>query len=163
MTAPAPHPQNEGYLEMLQRFYEEEIEGAAYFDALAERFNETDQRRKLHLMAQVERYAANAIAPLLTKYDLRACEEATLHASGRKQARDTVGDWPTLISEMRNTFPDYMPDFLAIEGLAPYRDLPYLKVLTAHEIATIAFLQAEAKGDPDSDVPLIEYLRTHAA
>jgi dimethylamine/trimethylamine dehydrogenase len=163
MTTTAPETQIEGYLEMLQRFYEEEIEGAAYFDALAERFSHAEQRRKMHLMAQVERYAAAAVAPLLAKYHLIARDAAVLQASGHKQAQNVMADWPALISEMRRTFPDYMPEFRAIEDLAPPQDLPQLKMLTAHEIAAIAFLEAEAKGDPDSDAPLINYLRTGTA
>ena len=163
MTTTAPETQIEGYLEMLQRFYEEEIEGSAYFDALAERFSQAEQRRKMHLMAQVERYAVAAAAPLLAKYHLIARDAAVLQASGHKHAQNVTADWPALISEMRRTFPDYMPEFLAIEVLAPPQDLPQLKMLTAHEIAAIAFLEAEAKGDPDSDAPLINYLRTGTA
>jgi dimethylamine/trimethylamine dehydrogenase len=163
MTTTAPETPIEGYLEMLQRFYEEEIEGAAYFDALAERFSHAEQRRKMHLMAQVERYAVAAAAPLLAKYHLIARDAAVLQASGHKQAQNVMADWPALISEMRRIFPDYMPEFRAIEDLAPPQDLPQLKMLTAHEIAAIAFLEAEAKGDPDSDAPLINYLRTGTA
>jgi dimethylamine/trimethylamine dehydrogenase len=163
MTTTAPETQIEGYLEMLQRFYEEEIEGSAYFDALAERFSQAEQRRKMHLMAQVERYAAAAAAPLLAKYHLITRDAAVLQASGHKHAQNVTADWPALISEMRRTFPDYMPEFRAIEDLAPPQDLPQLKMLTAHEIAAIAFLEAEAKGDPDSDAPLINYLRTGTA
>jgi dimethylamine/trimethylamine dehydrogenase len=129
MTTTAPETPIEGYLEMLQRFYEEEIEGAAYFDALAERFSHAEQRRKMHLMAQVERYAVAAAAPLLAKYHLIARDAAVLQASGHKQAQNVMADWPALISE----------------------------------IAAIAFLEAEAKGDPDSDAPLINYLRTGTA
>ncbi len=114
-------------------------------------------------MGEVERYAVAAGARLLANENLIARDAAVLQASGHKQAQNVMADWPALISEMRRTFPDYMPEFRAIEDLAPPQDLPQLKMLTAHEIATIAFLEAEAKGDPDSDAPLINYLRTGTA
>jgi len=58
-------PPSAKYLETLQLYYEEEIEGEAYFAALAERLTDPEQRAKMQMMADVETYAAAAVHPLL--------------------------------------------------------------------------------------------------
>lgn len=44
------------------------------------------------------------------------------------------------------------------EALAPPEDLPRLKLLTAHEVAAVAFLDLELWGKPDSVGPMNAYL-----
>ena len=58
------------YLDTLLRYYEEEIEGEAYFAAIAERLEDPEQKRKMQMLADVETYAAAAVQPLLEKYAL---------------------------------------------------------------------------------------------
>ena len=43
------------------------------------------------------------------------------------------------------------------EALAPPKDLPRLKLLTAHEVAAVAFLDLELWGKPDSVGPMNAY------
>jgi dimethylamine/trimethylamine dehydrogenase len=160
LLAPVASP---AYLDTLLRYYEEEIEGEAYFDVLAERLTEPDTRMKMQLLAQVETYAAAAIAPLLAKYGLTARETAELRATGRAQAQECPATWDAMVADMRRTFPGYITEFKALEALAPAQDLPALRILTAHEVAAIAFLEAEATGDPNSTAPLWHYLRTGTA
>ncbi len=143
------------YLKTLKLYYEEEVEGEAYFAKLSERLQDPDHKEKMHLMALVENYAAAAVEPLLQKYDLtpRCAEE--LRVSGHAQAQNSSIDWAQLISGMQKTFPGYIGDFERLEAMAPPADLPPLKVLTAHEIAAIDFLEKEANGDPDSGAPFL--------
>ena len=56
------------YLDTLLKYYEDEIRGEAYFFALAEHFEERD---KVILLGKVERRAAEAVIPLLQKYELQ--------------------------------------------------------------------------------------------
>ncbi|MFK7754998.1 MAG: FAD-dependent oxidoreductase [Sedimentitalea sp.] len=151
------------YLNTLKLYYEEEIEGEAYFNALADRFPNADQKLKMRLLAQVEAYTATAVAPLLSQYGLKPRETAGLQASGQKQAKNAPADWDDLLADMRRLFPGYVVDFQNLEALAPPQDLPLLKVMTAHEVAAVAFLEAEAAGASDSDAPLWRYLSTGAA
>ena len=58
------------YLDTLKLYYEEEVEGEAYFAALAERLTDPDEKRKMQMMADVETFAAAAVKPLLDKYRL---------------------------------------------------------------------------------------------
>ncbi|RBI70365.1 NADH:flavin oxidoreductase [Roseovarius sp. TE539] len=161
-TAPA-EVADPGYLETLLRYYEEEIEGEAYFNALADRLRSPEQRAKMRLMAKVETHAAAAVLPLLRKYGLCPRPSADLHRTGRAQAAHGPAEWHGLIAEMRRTFPDYIDDFEKLESMAPRADLPVLKVLTAHEVAAIAFLEREVAADPKSTAPMRHYLATGTA
>ena len=55
------------YLRTLLSYYEEEIEGEAYFYGLVDHFEEQDE---LKMLARVERRAAESVIPLLEKYKL---------------------------------------------------------------------------------------------
>jgi len=151
------------YLDTLLLYYEEEIEGEAYFEALAARLADPAHKYKMQLLAEVEAYAAHAVRPLIEAYGLRPRPASELRASGDAQAAEGSAGWDGLIAEMRETFPGYVADFERLEAMAPPEDRAVLKVLTAHEVAAISFLEREAAGDPDSTAPLRRYLETGAA
>lgn len=153
------HPK---YLETLKLYYEEEIEGEAYFFRMSERLDDPGHSAKMRLLGEVETYAAAAVKPLLDKYKLTPRPATELTASGRSQADAKPADWGLLLEEMRGTFPGYIDDFEALEAMAPAEDLAPLRTLTAHEIAAIAFLEREAKGDQSSTQPLVQYLKRFA-
>jgi len=158
---PAPLPQqtaSQEYLDTLLRYYEEEVEGEGYFFALADRLKDPTERRKMHMIGEVEIVAANAVLPLLKKYDLTPKSRVHLLESGKSQAADAKADWTTQVAEMTETFPGYIQDFLNLEAMAPPQDLPALKLLTEHEVAAIAFLELERQGAPEPTRPLLQYL-----
>jgi len=150
------HPK---YLETLKLYYEEEVEGEAYFFRMAERFDDPDHSAKMRLLGEVETYAAAAVKPLLDKYKLTPRPVTELSTSGQAQADAKPANWGLLLEEMRITSPGYIDDFEALEAMAPAEDVAPLKTLTAHEIAAIAFLEREAKGDQNSTEPLLRYLK----
>ena len=156
-TSAAP---SEKYLETLVQYYEEEIEGEAYFAAIADRLDDPEERRKMQMMADVETYAAASVRPLIDKYGLTPRPAADLHASGRAGAENAKGDFAQFMAEWLKSFPAYMDDFHGLEALAPEQDLPLLKVLTNHETAAIDFLEREARGEADSTRPMERYLET---
>lgn len=151
------------YLETLKLYYEEEIEGEAYFEGIADSLSDPDQKAKMMKLAAVEDYAAKAVFPLIEKYSITPRTREDLRASGFQQARGASSDWADLIAEMQKTFPGYVDDFLGLEALAPAEDLPLLKILTAHEVAAIDFLNAEAKAVANSDACMDHYLKTGTA
>ncbi len=146
------------YLATLLRYYEEEVEGEAWFLALAERMPLPRQKEKLLLLAEVERRTAAAVRPLIDRYGLSPASDAVLAAKGRAEAAAAPQDWGQLIAGMIRTFPDYIPAFEALERMAPPADRPLLARMTAHERAAIAFLEHELRDDPDSTAPLLEFL-----
>ncbi len=155
IAAKAPDPV---YLETLTRYYEEEVEGEAWFEALAERMPLPRQREKLLLLAAVERATYEAVDPLIARYGLTPAPRAALRASGRAAADDGPQDWDALLARMRETFPGYVDSFLKLERMAPPGDQPPLKRMTAHEVAAIDFLTREAEGDEASTEPLLHFL-----
>lgn len=150
------------YLDTLTLYYEEEIEGEAYFAGLAERFDDPDHRRKLQLLAEVERHAAAGVAPLIAKYALTPRPTAELVASGQAEAAAEGLEWPALLGGMRQSYPGYVAAFEALERLGPPEDRARLSFLTEHEVAALRFLALE-ETDPGASAATLEaYLGTPA-
>lgn len=153
-----PEAPSQTYLDTLLLYYEEEIMGEAYFRAVSLQYDEPDRREKMELMAQVERHAANAVLPLLSRHGLTPRSEAELGRIGLEEMDETAPDWAGYIADMQKSFPGYMPEFRALQDMAPAADKPRLAFLTEHEVAAIAFLDLEAQGLA-SVAPLQAYLR----
>ena len=149
-------PVNSLYLETLLQYYEEEISGEAYFYGLAEHFSERD---KTLLLARAERIAAQAVLPLLEKYQLKPRDAHTLRNEGRAEVREHKDfTWQDFMSHIIECYPRYLDEFEALEAMAPVEDLPALQRLTEHEVIAIEFARRELAGAPDSTEPLLEYL-----
>lgn len=148
------------YHETLVLYYEEEVEGEAYFLEWAKAFNDPDHRAKMVLMGEVERHAAAAVLPLLEKYGLKPRPKTDLVESGITSARDATSDWDKAIDGMTETFPGYIDDFERLEAMAPPEDRALLNFLTEHEVAAIKFLELEKSAPDQSAVPLQDYLDT---
>jgi len=146
------------YLKTLLSYYEEEIEGEAYFYGLVDHFEEQE---KLTVLARVERRAAESVVPLLEKYELVPRDESELKIRGEGYVgRHASFDWFEFMTYMVNRYPGYLEDFTALERMAPEEDLYALNNLTDHEVAAIEFAKRELAGDPDSLAPLYDYLNT---
>lgn len=152
-------PVTKKYLETLLLYFEEEIMGEAYFYGLAEKFTEEHQQQKMVLLAKVERHAAEAVKPLLKKHNLKARPDSQLHELGKMDIDKSFQmGWGGYVDYIVERFPKYMPEFHALEAMAPEEDLSKLKVLTDHEVAAIQFANLEQAGNPDSIQPLLAYL-----
>ena len=144
------------YLKTLLSYYEEEIEGEAYFYGLIDHFEEQE---KLTVLARVERHAATSVVPLLEKYDLVPRDESELKTRGESYVgRHASFDWFEFMTYIVKRYPDYLEDFTALKRMAPEEDLYALNILTDHEVAAIEFAKRELAGDPDSLAPLYDYL-----
>ena len=147
------------YEEILVWYFEEEIEGEAYFHALAEHFDEPGAAENLHIMAEVERCAANLMRPLLERHNLVTRDEDALRAGAVTQiGKDAKRTWPEYVDHVVDYFPVYVPMFVALENMAPPDDRAALERLTDHEHVTIDFAKLEQAGDPDSARPMRDYV-----
>ena len=147
------------YLDTLLLYFEEEIMGEAYFYGLTNHFAKPHERAKLALLAQVERYAAEAVRPLLEKHGLVPRTDLQLKPLGEAWIkRRGHFDWDELMTDMSVRYPGYVDQFEALERMAPEEDLHALKILTDHEVAAIEFANREVAGAPDSLAPIRRYL-----
>ncbi len=147
------------YLDTLLLYFEEEISGEAYFYGLANRFSDKQQCVKMRHLAEVERYAAETVRPLLLKYNLQPRSDIELHEIGEKNVEESyLMGWKSLVDYMVVRFPKYMPEFHALEAMAPREDSALLRILTEHEAAAIEFANLEKAGNPKSIQPLMKYL-----
>lgn len=151
------------YLDTLTLYYEEEVEGEAYFHALAERLDDPEEKRKMRMVGDVETYAYTAVKPLLKKYNLTPRPHADLQSAARTSGLEAEGDYLHFIRKWQVEFPGYIDDFEGLEAMAPPEDVPLLKILTDHEHAAIAFIEKELAGAPYSTAPMEHYLETGKA
>lgn len=153
-----PAPTN-AYFDTPLLYYEEETEGEAFFNGLADLSENSSQLDKLHLMAAVENHAANVTLPLIRKHGLTPRGDAVLFRSGREMARKAAKPWGELLAGFARDFPGYVEDFQRLKTIAPPEDLPRLKLLTEHEIAAVAFLNLDISGEKNSVAPMVNNLR----
>lgn len=151
------------YLAKLLLYYEEEIEGEAYFEELARRFPAPEQAKRLTLLAEVERHAAQGVAPLVAQYGLTPRSVESLTVSGHAQARRAPDTWAGLLEEMNRTYPAYLAAFEALEAIGPDSDQPRLRFLTEHEVAALEYIALENAGAAQSYAPLERYLASDPA
>jgi len=147
------------YRDTLLLYYEEEVMGEAYFEALAPHFDEDGAAEKLRLLAAVEHRAAQAVEPLLARHGLTPRDAGELAALGVNDIaahRDLT--WHDFVTYMAKRYPAYIDDFEGLERMAPEDDLPALKFLTEHEHAAIDFANRELAGDAESAAPLRAYI-----
>jgi len=147
------------YLYTLLLYFEEEVMGEAYFHGLKAYFSKAHQRKKLDLLAEVERCAAEAVRPLLQKHGLVPRSDADLKLVGEQSCEEHGRlDWHGLMTYMSVRYPGYLDDFAALENMAPDEDLQALQLLTEHEVVAIEFANRELSGTPDSMEPLLRYV-----
>ncbi len=159
MTDTQPNVTRENYLKTLLLYHEEEVMGEAYFNALACHFSDPDEKRKIQLLAKVERHAAESVRPLLDKYGLTPRPDSDLKQLSLDDAdRDGALSWEAFMQKVAKDYKKYMPSFLALENAAPEEDLPALKVLTEHETISIEFAEQEYLGAPGTESILKRYI-----
>ena len=153
---------SQAYLDTLCLYYEEEIMGEGYFNALADQMPVgAGERRKLRLLAEVERCAARSIEPLLKKHAIQPRKDEVLWNEGRQSVeRDAARSWHEFMAYIVERYPAYLEEFAELEAMAPSEDLPEIGILTAHEVAAIEFARLELAGDSSSTEPLVTYLGT---
>jgi len=133
--------------------------GEAYFYGLTRYFDKSHERDKLSLLAQVERAAAEAVRPLLEKYDLTPRPDPELKPIGKAWIeKRQFTDWDELMTDISVRYHVYIDHFEALEEMAPDEDRPALKILTEHEVVTIDFANKELAEEPDSLAPIQRYL-----
>lgn len=154
MTATQP-----GYLDTLLKYYEEEIMGEIYFYGLSRNYDDAAQQEKLSLMAEVERYAAEAVRPVLQKYNITPRSDAELKPFGEAwiEKKGSI-NWNEFVTDMTVRYPEYIEQLKALEAMAPEDDVQTLRILTNHEVALVAFAKREVAGRLDSLEPIHNYL-----
>ena len=122
--------------------YEDEVAGAAYFDALALAYPQ--QSTFFERCAALERETATQLSALLQKYQLTPRAQTMLEERGALNARRDAGsDCNKLMQQSIESYAGYVAEFKALEAMGPMEDQRILAALTAHEIQLIEWMRAE--------------------
>ncbi|MGO9636111.1 MAG: hypothetical protein ACLPX1_19775 [Steroidobacteraceae bacterium] len=133
---------NTQYTLLVREAYEDEVAGAAYFDALALAYPQ--QSSFYQKCAALERTTADRLIELLRKYQLSPSAQTTLEERGALDARiDAASDWRTLMQQSIRSYARYVAEFKALEAMGPAEDQPILAALTAHEVQLIEWMRVE--------------------
>jgi arsenate reductase len=122
--------------------YEDEVAGAAYFDALAAVYPQ--KAAFFTKCAALERATASRLEELIRKYHLQPQSQAELAERGRRNTRAEGNlQWRKLMQQSIRSYPRYVEEFRALEAIGPAEDQPVLAALTAHEVQLIDWLREE--------------------
>ncbi len=133
---------NTQYTLLVREAYEDEVAGAAYFDALALAYPQ--QSSFYQKCAALERTTADRLIELLRKYQLSPSAQTTLEERGALDARiDAASDWRTLMQQSIRSYARYVAEFKALEAMGPAEDQPILAAWTAHEVQLIEWMRVE--------------------
>lgn len=135
------------YHAQLLKAYEGEVIGQTFFSALSHGRASFSEKQTLQFLAGLEVRTAGILHPLIERYNLTPRSGHELNEEGLRDAGKYAGlEWGPLNARFAADFPPYADEFLAIERMAPEQDLSICKLVTAHEIALIAFAREEVEG-----------------
>ena len=98
------------YIEALNLFYEEELNGLGYFEELA-RYYKDNQKKALNLMKEIEVIVVNRLQPLIKKYKLQKNKDEINYfiLEGKKEAKlQKEMIWKEFLASIIKTYPSYM-------------------------------------------------------
>lgn len=147
---------------LLRRAYEGETIGCAMYQAMIDdpSFTEKEALRRLYV---IERVTADALKPLVDRYQVTVDEEAAL-AEGRRLAAGLHGSpWKQMWIEVTRLADDYLVDFKHLAEVLDGDDAAVGRQVVEHEEALLAFARAEVDDEPDAQAPLTDYLRRYAS
>lgn len=156
------HDATELRAKLLRRAYEGEIIGCAMYQAMIDDPTHADKEalRRLHV---IERVTADALKPLLDRYEVTVCED-TATTKGRRLSASLRGSpWEQMWIEVIQLADDYLDDFKRLAEVLDGDEAAIGRQVIEHEEALIAFARAEVDGEPNASAPLDDYLRRYAS
>jgi hypothetical protein len=148
------------YRERVTDAYEGEIFGAAFFEALRERFGKDPElHRKCEIMRDIEVATEKRLEPVVARLKLPASDRAKLEASGRAAAQQVTA-WTPFIDFFHKAAPGYVAKFEELAAVAPVQDREVAAFLVEHEVAFVSFTEKETAGAADSTAHLERLLKT---
>ena len=151
------------YIEALNLFYEEELNGLGYFEELASYYKD-NQKKALNLMKEIEVIVVNRLQPLIKKYKLQKNKDEINYfiLEGKKEAKlQKKMIWKEFLVSIIKTYPSYTDEFEQIINLAPYSDKEFLKLLYEHERVFIDFAKEDIDSNPASLSLLERFISEH--
>lgn len=146
MTSGEELPEVE-FARLLAWAYRGEVSGEALFATLADAW--PDNAGDLRVLAELERHMANALVPLLARYDVEGGNDERSRRTGRDSAAGLAEQgWPAFLTLFVPVTDAALERYHRLQTLAPETD-PRFDALIAHEEALQAFGVAHLAGAGD--------------
>jgi hypothetical protein len=146
---------------LLRRAYEGEIIGCAMYDRMVDDPSYPN-KEALQLLYVVERMTADALQPLIARYEVAVSEESATHEGHRLAATLAGRPWKEMWSEVIALADDYLSDFRRLADVLEGDEATIGAQVVEHEEALIAFARREIDDDPGALTPLRDYRRRYA-
>jgi hypothetical protein len=145
---------------LLRRAYEGEIIGCAMYDRM---ISDPAYPKKdaLHLLYVVERITADALEPLIKRYDVAVDDESATREGHQLAATLSGQPWKHMWAEVIRLADDYLKDFRRLADVLDGDDAAVGRQVVEHEEALIAFADREITNALDALAPLEEYRRRY--
>ncbi len=128
------------YRSRIREVFQGEIYGEALFVSLAERFDDSDRRYKMRVLAQLETETKERVRPLLARLGCDQAEDDSARERGARHAAKLAAvPWQELMLRFRGEIAKYVASFEELQAAGAAEDAEILAHVTAHERALLAF------------------------
>lgn len=163
MTVPDPAPTSASTSSavrdaLIRRAYEGEITGCALYRTMitGEMLGSHDV---LPLLYEVERITAEALEPVVARFDVSVDPDAAAAEGVRLAAEFSDVSWNAMWESIVELADDYLLDFYRLEtALEGHEFAAVARQVVEHEEAQIEFARRELRNHPDPTEPLRSYL-----
>ncbi|MDB6086056.1 MAG: hypothetical protein JWN43_3937 [Gammaproteobacteria bacterium] len=146
------------YVDALREAYEGEIEGEAVYRRLAELSVDSEQRKKLVTIADVEQRTHRILHAAASRLGIDPAMEGIAAKAARRAIELNRLAWREFIAKATVDWPPYIERFEAVERMAPVVDALAARRLVEHERALVAFVRLELQHSHESLRPLHDFL-----
>jgi hypothetical protein len=146
---------------LLRRAYEGEVIGCAMYDRMIDDASHAN-KEALQLLYVIERMTADALKPLIDRYEVTVSEDAATR-EGCQLATALVGrPWKEMWTEVTRLADDYLTDFKRLADMLEGDEATVGRQVVEHEEALIAFARREINDAHDALAPLADYRQRYA-
>ena len=138
--------------------YQGEILGEIFFERIAERRDDTDQRLKMGVLSRLERRTKEAVVPAVQRAGLSIdADPSTLADAESLAGAVSALSWAELMASFEPVTTQFAAMYARIGELDP-SELETANLLVAHELALRDFARQELAGNTDNSLQAINAL-----
>ncbi len=145
----------ESYQAQLQRAWAGEVQGEAFFAALAEQTTDREWQQKWHTLAELERRTGAALEPIVEAGQDTRLETGPAVAAARELAAEPM---PQGLASLVTVIDSAVDAYNTLRDTGPDAHKVELDILARHEIALQTFIRRELAGQPADSLEEVDEL-----
>ncbi len=135
------------YGKLVNNTYQGEVGGEAFFIALGEQFENSEQSYKMRVLARLEFETAQQLKPLVEQLGYSTKPDTGALRRGAAEAEKYSGiPWTEIMISLQKEIIKFVKEYRGLEEMSPDRDILILRYLTRHEEVLQEFTELEIAG-----------------